>query len=54
MTYYEPPSEGSRACMIYKHSRRLEDACGSCSLSATFCAANTDINGQRCCAGCSH
>lgn len=52
---YEMPSEGSRACMIYRYDRRLEDGCDSCSKSATFCAANRDLNnGSDCCPGCTH
>jgi hypothetical protein len=54
MTDPQPPTEGSRRCMIYRHVRRLEDGCDGCSKSAMFCAANADMNQARCCPSCSH
>lgn len=54
MMAFEPPTEGARRCMIYKHQRRLEDACDGCNKSATYCAATSDLNRERCCPNCTH
>ena len=51
---FDPPSEGAKRCMIYRHHRTLDDGCDTCSKSAMFCAANLDMNGRHCCPTCSH
>jgi hypothetical protein len=54
MSYYEPPSQGSKRTMIYRTNRRIATECLGCGMSTVACAANRAHNGQACCDVCRH